>query len=603
MIQPPPNRTADQWADQNRILPPESPEPGRWRTSRIPFFRPIMRAFSAGDVELIVIVCGAQMGKTEAMMCVLGHRFDDGPRVPTLWIAPTQKSVKSLADDRVMKMLRATPALWRILEKGRRNRVVEKYLAGVRLGFGWAGSATELASHPAGLVLVDERDRMISDVEGEGDPLVLARARTKNYPLRKIGVSSTPTIEGSSPIWSLFLEGTAQKWAWPCWHCTELFVPSLKLLRWPDKATPAEARAKASVVCPHCGAELHDHHKPKMNAEGRYLASVIDANGDEQLEDAPAPNATASFWISGLASPWQTFGEIAQLLVAAYRSREPERIQGVVNTYGGEVWRVSGEAPEWESVFNTRGGYGRGQVPPGVRFLVMGVDVQKEGLWWAIRGFGVNAESWGIDHGYLFGETEYDNVWITLGSHVQKLVGDRRLDRVFIDSGYKPGSLYRRPQNVIYSFCRRFRGLVYPTKGWRQQDKPLKANDIDLTVGGRTLRAAVKLWHLDTNYLKTWIYAQIQRPEGEPNTWHSHAQIDEEYCKQLVSEERLVKASGEVAWLEKGPNHLLDCETLCFAAALSLNVWALRADDPLPEPPEKSSQKGKPSGRFQRREL
>ena len=158
---------------------------------------------------------------------------------------------------------------------------------------------------------------------------------------------STPTIEGSSPIWSLFLEGTRQKWAWPCPHCAELWVPELKLLKWPEKATPAKARAEAFVVCPHCGGECHDHHKPRMNAWGRYLASTTDAEGEEQLLEAPEPNSTASFWISGLASPWQTYGEIAEMLVAAYRSREPERIQGVVNTYGGEVWRIRGEAPEW----------------------------------------------------------------------------------------------------------------------------------------------------------------------------------------------------------------------------------------------------------------
>ncbi len=408
-----------------------------------------MEAFSNPERELIVIVCGAQMGKTESLMNVLGHRMDDGPRVPTLWIAPTEKSVKSLADDRVMKMIRSTPALWAIMEKGRRNRMVEKFLAGVRLGFGWAGSATELASHPAGLVLVDERDRMISDVEGEGDPLTLARARTKNYPLRKIGVSSTPTIEGASPIWSLWQEGTREKWAWPCPHCAELFIPCLALLKWPDKATPTQARQKAYVVCPECGAELTDADKPGMNADGRYIAHELDEDGEERRSEARSANTTASFWISGLASPWQTFGEIAELLVAAYRSREPERIQGVVNTYGGEVWRVAGDAPDWQAVLETRRQYGRGTVPAGVRLITLGADVQKDGIYWVIRGWGVNAESWLLDHGFLFGATEYDSVWVAAASLVQSPVKDRPINRAFIDSGYRPGEIYRRPENVI----------------------------------------------------------------------------------------------------------------------------------------------------------
>jgi phage terminase large subunit GpA-like protein len=566
-----------------------------------------MARFSDPDVELITIVCGSQMGKTESLMNVLGHRFADGPRVPTLWIAPTQKSVKSLADDRVMKMIKGTPALWDILDKGRRNRMVEKFLANVRLGFGWAGSATELASHPAGLVLVDERDRMVSDVEGEGDPLVLARARTKNYPLRKIGVSSTPTIEGASPIWSLFLEGTREKWAWPCPHCAEYFVPRLEYLVWPKKATPGEARRAAFVVCPSCGAELRDVDKVDMNARGRFIPHVEDERGEEQaipFDGDPPYNSHASYWISGLASPWVTFGELAEMLVAAYRSREPERIQGVVNTYGGEVWKISGDAPEWQTVLRTRGHYGRGNVPTGVRMITCGVDVQKEGLYYVVRGWGVNAESWLLDHGYLYGRTEYDNVWLSLGNLITAPVRDRPIDRVFVDSGYRPGQLYRRPENVIYMFCRRHRGLAYPSKGHDTQDRPLKTADLDLSIGGRTIRGALKLWHVNTDYLKTWIYSQIDLPPDAPVHWHTHAQIDDDYAKQVVSEEVVTKSSGARTWLTRGDNHYLDCEGLAFAAALSLNVYMLRDDD-IPPPPPPDEAPSKPARRrgFGRREL
>ena len=543
-----------------------------------------MRAFSQRDVERVVIACGAQMGKTESLLNVLGHRYDDGPRVPALWVAPTEKLTRSFSDDRVMKMIRYTPALWDILEKGRRNKTTEKFLAGVRLGFGWAGSATELASHACGLVLVDERDRMVSDVDGEGDPLTLAEARTKNYPLRKIGVSSTPTIEGASPIWSLWEEGTREKWAWPCQECSTFFIPRLELLKWPKGATPSEARQKAFVVCPECGSELHDQHKPAMNRWGRYQAHVLDEHGNEHPVDELPVNTTRSFWISGLASPWQRFGELAEKLVAAYRSRDPGRIQGVVNTYGGEVWRVAGDSPDWQAVMGTRGAYGRATVPGGVRFITMGVDVQKDCLYWVIRGWGVNARSWLLDHGQLWGKTEFDNVWVALGNLLAQPIQDTPISRCFIDSGYRPGEIFRRPENVIYSFARRHRGLAYPTKGHQQQDKPLKANDIDLSIGGRTIKSALKLWHVNTDYAKTWLYAQIERPEGEPVAWETHAQIDEDYAKQVVAEEVITKASGQRVWMTRGPNHYLDCEVLTFAAALSLNVYALRDDDP--KPPE-----------------
>lgn len=561
-----------------------------------------MERFGCPNTEMIVIVCGAQMGKTESLMNVIGWRFDDGPRVPSLWIAPTQKSVKSVADDRVMKMIRHTPSLWSMLEKGRRNRVVEKYLAGVRLGFGWAGSATELASHPAGLVIVDELDRMIGDVDGEGDPLTLATARTKNYPLRKIGVCSTPTVEGASPIWSLWEDGTREKWAWPCKHCGTFFVPTLALLKWPDKADPMTARAKAFVVCPECGGVLTDRHKPRMNADGRFIAHAEQETGQELALAAPRPNSVSSFWISGLASPWQSFGEIAEKLVAAYRSKAPERIQSVVNTYGGEVWKISGDAPEWQSVMNSRAHYGRGSVPIGVRLITCGVDVQKDGLYWVIRGWGVNAESWLLDHGYLHGQTEYDQVWISLSGIILAPVMDRPIDRVFIDSGYRPGSIYHRPENAIYVFCRRHRSLAYPTKGHDTQDRPLKTADLDMSIGGRTVKGALKLWHINTDYAKTWIYAQIDAPADIGGEWHTHAQIDEDYARQMVAEEVITKSSGRRTWLEKGANHYLDCEVLAFGAALSLNVYALRAESSSPDQasPLVAAPRERVSGRFKR---
>ena len=109
IVEPPPNRTADEWADACRILPEGSPEPGPWRTDRVPYTRDIYRAFSDPRYTTIVGVMGAQMSKTELLLNVLGHRFTDGPYVPALDIGPTEKQVRSMSNDRVMKMLRSTP--------------------------------------------------------------------------------------------------------------------------------------------------------------------------------------------------------------------------------------------------------------------------------------------------------------------------------------------------------------------------------------------------------------------------------------------------------------------------------------------------------------
>lgn len=576
IIAPPPDRTAGEWADSYRTLPPDSPEPGKWRTSRVPFWRPIYAAALDPRAKVIVVVTGAQMAKTESMLNIIGQRMTDGPYVPALYVGPTEKNARSISRDRFDKMLRSTPVLWERTEKGNRYSTYEKWIAGVRLGFAWAGSATELASHPAGLVMVDERDRMSSDVDGEGDPVALARARTKNYPLGKVFVFSTPTVEGASPIWSLFESGTMMKWGWTCLGCATPFVPSLALLKWPEGATPAEAMRAAYVECPHC---LHRHvegDKSTLNAAGAYIPHELDKEGNHVARAEPIDSPTWSYWVSGLASPWAAFGDVAAVLIQAYKTKEQETIQAQVNTWGGEVFRVRGEAPEWAEVAARRGEYSARQVVDGVQLITLGADVQKYGIYYVVRGWGFNLESWLLEANFIAGETEYDNVWVTLGHALRQTVGDRYIDRAFIDSGYRPGDRFKRPDHAVYTFCRRNQGLAWPTKGHSDQDTPIKIAAIDITVGGRLVKQGVKLAHLDTDFFKRWIHSRIRWPAGEPGEWHLYRDTTEDYCRQLVAEELMLKASGRATWIKRSnDNHFLDCEVGATAAAWSLNAFKL----------------------------
>lgn len=612
IVEPPPDRTADEWADACRVLPEGSPEPGPWRTDRVPYTREIYRAFSDPRYQTIVGVMGAQMSKTELLLNVLGHRFTDGPYVPALYVGPTEKNVRSMSNDRVMKMLRSTPVLWERMARGQKNKVTEKWIAGIRLGFAWAGSATELASHPAGLVLVDERDRMDNDVAGEGDPVTLARARGSNYWDFKIGVFSTPTIEGASPIWSLFEEGTMFKWAWPCLHCGEFFIPRLELLTYADTEDYAALQESAVVACPHCGGVHESKHKRRLNEGGGYIPHIVGPTGDHQAVAEPPENTTASFWVSGLCSPWQTFGQRAEQLAKAYRSREPERIQGTINTGFGELFKVRGEAPPWETVLETRIQMDRGRVPEWAQLVTMGVDVQKRGLYYVIRGWGFNSQSHLIDNGYIHGETEFDDVWVMWQSILSRTIDGKPFVHVaFVDSGYKPGhDRFRRPEHKVYEVCRRTQGRAFPAKGHDTLERPIRASQIDVTISGRVIRGGVTLWHVDTDHVKSWTHAQIALPEGTERQWTTHREVDEDYCKQMVAEELVVKPSGRRVWIcpNHRANHYFDCEVLARAAAMSRQVHALPQlrtkihvpnQDPKPKPQFINSPK--PGGWFNRR--
>lgn len=573
ILRPAPRRTPDEWADQSRILPPGSAEPGPWRSSRTPYLVPVMQACVDPRYRRVVLACGAQMGKTESVLNVVGHRLDDHP-APVLYVGPTQKQAESMSADRVAKMLRSTPSLWAKTARGHAFKTGEKHINGARLGFAWAGSPTELASHPAALVLVDERDRMLDTAEG--DPVELAEARTSTYIDGKVIIVSTPTVEGASPVWKLWEEGTRFEWSWPCPECGQYFVPRFELLKWPEKATPAVALREAKLACPHCGTLIDDAHRAAMNDAGVFAAPGQTVSPEGEVLGDPPDTDTASFWVSGLASPWRSWGQRAKAFLAATRSGEPGRVQGVVNTALGELYRVAGDAPPWEGVLDLRESYVSGTVPDGAQVLTAGVDVQKDRLVYCVRGWGAGYESWLVQHGELWGETAGAQVWQELVHLLDTPFDGHPVRLALIDSGYRPGDP-DSPTNVVYEFCRRHAGRVLPSKGHDSQAKPVHVAPLDETVRGRTVGRGLKLVHVDADYCKQFVYGRLQRPKGEPGAWHLPADVGEPYAQELTAEARVVKSSGRAAWVRiRRANHVLDCEALNVAAAHLLNLHLLR---------------------------
>jgi len=544
-------------------------------------------------------------------MSLIGHRFHDGPRVPTLFVLPTQKLAGSMSSDRVSRLLRECRGLNEIHAKGKSDSKFEKWLGGVPLRFAWAGSATELAAHPCGLVLIDELDRMGRDVSGEGDPVTLAKARTKNYPAPLVVCTSSPTIEDASPIQQLFDQGSSEIWEWPCPHCREFHRPLTMYLHWPDGATPDQAEAEALYHCPRCGVVIDDADRVAMIHAGRFQVYKRNADGDyvpDTLE--VSDHRHRSFWISGFASPWVTFASLAREMCAAYRTREPETIQACLNTYAGELWRVRGDAPDWQEVSQHRGHYSQGERPHGVQVVTVGADVQHDRVYYVVRGWGAQEgpmESWLIEHGELLGRTDLDDVWISFGQLLRR--HDLHVRRAFIDSGYKPGvDFFKRPDHQVYMFARRFQPMAYPSKGYEHRDKPVDSNLIDVNQGGTTIKNGLRLFRIDASYFKQWLYSRLRlEAEGAADLWHLPGDVTEDYMRQVVAEELVTKASGQMVWIARRsrPNHYLDCEVLATAAAYSLNLYTLHplAEAKVAEAKAPEHRRGAPSGRFNRHGL
>src|SRR5689334_21976230 len=77
---PPPRLTISQWADEHRVLSPESSaEPGKWSTARVEYMRGVMDAVGDPGVSKIVCMKASQVAWTEVLNNACGYFIDQDP--------------------------------------------------------------------------------------------------------------------------------------------------------------------------------------------------------------------------------------------------------------------------------------------------------------------------------------------------------------------------------------------------------------------------------------------------------------------------------------------------------------------------------------------
>lgn len=560
---------------------------------------PFERAFGDARYRRVVLVTGAQSGKTEAFLDIIGQRCDTRP-VPILYVGPSREFLTDQFEPRLMRLFDEAPKLKAKLARGKRMKKTLKRVAGVTVRLAHAGSSTALKSDPAGLALVDEYDEMLANIKGQGDPLGLVEARGITFADFVTGITSTPSQgmvevetdpesglefwkevppdDVASPIWRLWQEGTRHHWAWRCPHCSEWFVPRFSCLRWPKTATPAQARREAYLECPSGnGCVIEESDKAAMNATGDFIAPGQWFNEDGNVVGDPPDTSTLSFWVSGLASPFVSFGERAEAYLKALASGETDKVQTAINAGFGEVYTPGGgDVPEWQEVAGLKAPYPARSPPNEVVFLTAGVDVQKNRLPFVIRGWGPRATSWLIDAGEVWGETAQPDVWEDLADLLTQDFDGLPIKLAFIDSGFRPGKKFAVPEHRVYSFARRFQRFVFPTKGYARQARPIIRSQFEVKPDGKTAKYGGVLFRLDTDHWKSWVHERLRYPQDAPGAWFLHEETPDEYCQQIVSEARITSPTGQPVWVQRSrENHFLDCEALAAAAGFQLNAHRL----------------------------
>ena len=573
------------------------------------------RAVASGRWRRAVLVFGAQTGKSEAMLDIAGQRLDQKPG-PILYVGPNKQFLTEQFEPRVMALLDEAPTLTAKVARGKRMTKTRKVIAGVPLRLAHSGSATALKSDPAVLAIVDEYDSMHDNPGQQGGPLGLVERRGDTFADFVAVVTSTPSrgraaIEKDpesgllfwavavpedieSPVWQLWQQGTRHHWCWPCPMCEEYFVPRFNLLRYPLKATPLEAARETFLECPICNGVIEDKHKAEMNARGRYVAPGQTVDKAGVVHGDPPESMAVSFWVSGLASPFVSFGERVAVLVEAQQSADAPMVQQAINAGFGELYSPGGgEVPEWMEIKekSRAATYARGEVPADVLYLTLTVDVQRHSMPWVIRGWGARATSWLINYGYLRGDTTEPEIWRALADLFTEPIGGLTIRLGFIDSGFRPGKTDTLPLNRVYEFCRRFMRRIRPTKGSSAPMRtPLIVGKIEVRrKDGSAAPYGLSLVRLDTDHWKSWVHERLRWPVDHVGGWHVFRGVDDDYCHQIVSEARLKMPTGKVEWVQRSrANHFFDCEAMAAAAGYLLNVQRI----PLRKTVRKSTDEG-----------
>jgi len=573
--------TVSEWADRFRFLNPiTSAEPGRWKTGRTPYLKGIMDAFTDPYVEEITVMAASQLGKTEAMLNMLGYLVDQDPG-PTLVVLPRESDARSVSYNRILPMITGSEVLKKHLPLLQDDITkLEYHLDRMILYFAGSNSPANLASRPIRFLFLDEVDKYPRFSGREADPIKLASERQKTFWNKKIIKVSTPTTRDGY-VYREYEKSDRSRFYVPCPHCGKYQVLLFGQIKWPKQERNPE-RVKnerlAWYECFYCKRCIKDYEKQRILLQGKWVPEdcEIDDKGIVRGDGIRAKHR--GFSINSLYSPWLTWSDIAGEFL---RSRDYiELLMNFVNSWLAEVWEEKIEETTIDKIKTLSCDYDEGAVPDDCLVLTAGVDVQKDHFYYVIRGWGYYEESWLI----RAERVEYweDIIDALFNTEYKKLSSGEQLQVYMscIDSGYRT--------DEVYHFCRRWHDRTKAIKG--QEEIPggrfYRASKIDINSRtGSIIKRGLVLWSLNITQYKDKMNRLVTTKD--PVKWHIYKKPDEDYLTQFTSEHKILirnRNTGKAreAWQKKKDavaNHYLDTEVYALAAADIIRALNIRKDE------------------------
>jgi len=454
----------------------------------------------SSELNTIAVMKGAQLGLTETGNNWIGYVIDVAPS-SMLVLMPSEKLIQTTNEQKLGPMFKNCPSLEEKLIKNKgKEKADTKRFPGGRLFLRTAGTANNLRSMSAKYVFLDEVDSMVANLEGEGDPIDLAKTRANSFGSdKKIFIISTPTVKGLSLVEREFLLGDQRYYFVPCPHCDYF-----QNLKWENLKYDVDEYGivqNPEYVCENCACLIDENYKTEMVAKGEWQAT---SRAKERNR--------ASFHISSMYSPkdWYSWQEMAQEFEKS--KNDENRLVQFYNTKLGLTYELQGDSPPWRVIYDQREDYELKKVPQNALFLTAGVDTQPDRLEYEIVAWSKDKQSWSIDYGIIEGNPDEPEVWEKLEEvldtdFIHESGNTMNISIMAIDTG-------GRNTQSVYAWClKQNKEISYGRKGvsvWGSKNiMPIKGRDIQdlmvpapnrITVNG--VNNALRLWTVGVSCVK-----------------------------------------------------------------------------------------------------
>lgn len=407
------------WIKRNvRLSTDFEASPGSYDVDGSPWWREICDAFHATSVDTITILKSTQVGGTLNSLALMLATSVIDP-APGMIVLPTQDEAKITRDRVYANALASDPCLALSVPEERNWNLISIDLKANQVYLAWAGSKQRLRGKPCKWVWLSEID-VYESGGAAGDQTRAAERRTDQFPGSTVIRESTP-VGDDSLIANYYDASDERQWWCACPECGRRqvvrffpytsgeFVGRGGIVGYTDSkgqdVDPEVAISEAHYLCIN-GCKIDSSRKSKFMRSGQWLPSGQSFGADGKIEGTPFRSARHRgyhIWMAmNLRKSW---GDLAATYI---QHRRDGLLRDFFQNVLGLRYRSSASLPAWHKLGKRMAGkHAQGRVPADVWFLTCGCDVQPDRVYYVVRGWAPNRNSWLIDWGeFLRDESE-----------------------------------------------------------------------------------------------------------------------------------------------------------------------------------------------------